>query len=199
MPFLIDPRKYTDNDISWEDVWPKDKQTNAYVSLGKRNGQTTALEGPIPYRFGGGKLLSADTLPDVLPGRWSRNMFVSERVKQAICALDRVSHNFIPLELDVKGTILKDTHFLFTTGDLTDAIIAEKSDVLPNYVESTGKLGFYSTPSKPQIVWKQTEIEGRAIWVDRYLSSQFFISGDLLQMLKDLGAGRFQAIPSFAE
>lgn len=177
MPYLIAPRRHTTDEIHWEDVWTDEQQGTDYGRLGKSHGREPAIKGPIPYRMYKGSQGRNGVLPDILPGRWSSDMIVSQKVREMIEKMDPVAHHFIPLDLTLKdGTEVHD-RFLFVTGDLVDGIIAEESQVTPKIFG--GKLGYYSVPGSPRIVWRADAIEGRAIWVDRYLHHYFVISDEL--------------------
>lgn len=177
MPHLLHFKTYLDTEIRWTDVWPREEWPQGYTALGKSHGQAPTLEGPIPYQMTGGKLPSGGALPDFMPGRMSGDMIVSAKVRDVINELDRVSHHFVPLELTLKDGSVVNTHSLFIAGDLVDGIIAEKSEVTPQIFG--GVLGYYNSPATPHIVWDARAIEGRAIWVDRYLKHEFAISDDL--------------------
>lgn len=177
MPYLIDPRRHTDDEIQWEDVWPDEKVDTEYVRLGGNHGQEPVLKGPIPYRIYKGSQGRNGILPDILPGRWACDMIVSQRLRKMIEDMDTVAHYFIPLDLTLKdGSIVHD-RFLFVAGDLVDGIVAEESQVTPKIFN--GKLGHYSVPGSPRIVWRADAVKDRAIWVDRYLRRQFAISDEL--------------------
>jgi hypothetical protein len=177
MPFLIHPRNYATGEIHWEDVWPIERQGDAYVNLGSQHGQTPALEGPIPYRMYKGRLGKSGSLPDIVPGRWDTDLIVSARVRALIREMDAFSHHFIPLELTLRDGTTVSSHFLFVAGDLVDGIVAEESEVLPKIFG--GKLAYYSVGGDPKIVWRADAISGRAIWVDKYLRNQVVISDEL--------------------
>jgi hypothetical protein len=195
MPFLIEPRTFMDDDISWEDVWPEEKLNNDYTLLGKMHGQTPAISGPVPYKLVGGRLSRDGGLPDIVPGRWSGDMIVSGRVKDVICELDQVSHHFIPLELDVKETVHKGTHFLVVIADCPDAIIEAKSEVKPKIINE--RFRYFTAPGDPKITFKKDAIEGRAIWVDKNLRRRFFVSDALMEQLRKWKSERFTTVPAF--
>jgi len=172
-----------------------ENQSNAYVRLGTSHGQPPALEGPIPYEMSGGKLSWGGLVPDITPGRWNSDMIVSARVREIIQDLDPIPHHFIPLELVLKKRTKVSTHFLFVAGDLTDAIIAEQSEVTPKIFDE--KLAYYSVPGTPKIVWNAEATSGRAIWVDRFLRRQFVISDELQSTFEAQRIERYEITPSF--
>lgn len=185
MPHLLITHTHKPGHIHWEDVWPREKQTEDYGRLGSWHGRTPALEGPIPYRMYEGRLEKGGVLPDLVAGRWSSDLIVSHRVRDLIEADDRVKHHFIPVDLTLKdGSEVTGQFFLFVAGDLTDGVVAEASNVTPEYIG--GKFLYYTYPGEPEISWRESAIEGRQIWVDKYLRRQIFISDALEAELRRL-------------
>lgn len=177
MPYLINPTRHTTDEIQWADVWTVEQQGPNYARLGSSHGQEPAIKGPIPYRMYKGSQGRNGVLPDILPGRWSADMIVSQKIREMIEGMDNITHHFIPLELTLKDGAQVRDRFLFVAGDRIDGIIAEESEVSPQFFG--GKLGFYFAPTSPKIVWRADAIAGRAIWVDRYLPNNIVICDEL--------------------
>ena len=194
MPHILLPRIHNSVEIQWEDAVPESELPDNYVRLGGLHGEPPVLSGPVKYRMHGGALNRGGTLPDILAGRWSSDMIVSSRVREIFDAHDRVSHHYIPLELELKDGRRVKSHFLFVAGDRIDGIDAQKSEVTPKIFG--GKLGYYSVPARPVICWKSDAIKGRAIWVDRYLPRFFGISDELKSIFEHEKITRFSLLPS---
>lgn len=190
MPYLINPRRHTADEIQWADVWPVEQQGDDYVRLGASHGQEPAIKGPVPYRMRKGSQGRNGVPADILPGRWLPDMIVSKKVRQIIEGMDRVLHHFIPLDLTLKDDTKVHDRFLFVTGDLVDGIVAEESEVTPKFFG--GKLGYYSVTGSPKIVWHADAIEGRAIWVDRYLPRHFVICDELEDAFQKAGIRHYR-------
>ncbi|MBB3993302.1 hypothetical protein GGR95_000930 [Sulfitobacter undariae] len=197
MPYLLLSNTFTNSEIQWDDVWRRDERPPEYVELGSSHGQVPALSGPIPYRMYKGRLLSGGVLPDITAGRWANDTIISARVKALIEDLDPVTHHFIPLNLTLKdGRQVDGEFFLFVAGDMIDGIIADKSDTTP--IVYDGRLAYYSVPGHPHITWRRDAIENRAIWVDKYLSTQICISDELFGKFSRLKLKRFDTVLSVA-
>lgn len=194
MPFLIKARNNLPGEVSWEDVWTEEQTPAGYVEMGTAHGKKPVVQGPIPYRLSKGRLRKEGEIPDIVPGRWSRDIIVSERVRDMIREEDPVAHHFIPLELTLKDGAMISTHFLFVAGDLIDGIDANASEVTPKIFG--GKLAYYSVGGDPRIVWCAEAIAGRAIWVDRYLIGQIIISDKLMKIFKDSKVEKFASTAS---
>ena len=196
MPFVFRTDGSRPGAVYWDDVWPEEVWPKDYARAGTRHGVDPNIPGPVPYKMRKGKLLPGGMLPDIMEGRWSSGLFLSRRVRKLIEANDWVQHYFIPLDFTLKdGSEVKGQYFQFIAGDLTDGVVAEASNVSPEYIND--KLAYYYyPPSSPEISWRPEAIQGRAIWKDRYLPLEFFISDFLEAELRRLHIKYYRTHPS---
>lgn len=96
-----------------------------------------------------------------------------------------------PLELTLPdGAVVTNQFFLFVAGDRADGIAPEASNVVPKHIG--GQFVYYTCPSRPEIAWRAASVEGRQIWVDRYLPGEIFISDALEARFRALGFAHYE-------
>ncbi|TCP35416.1 imm11 family protein [Rhodovulum marinum] len=195
MPYLLTTHTYRPEQIFWEDVWPIAEQPDGYARIGRGHGKPPMVEGPIPYRMYKGHLRDDGLLPDLIAGRWANDLIVSSRVRDLIESKDKVAHSFVPLDLTLEdGSTVSGQFFLFVSGERTDGIVPEASNVVPKYLD--GEFRYYTCPGEPEIAWRAKAIEGRRNWVDRYLPGEIFVSDDLAADVAKLGPATYDLKPA---
>jgi len=208
MPWILSPATYDHRMLSWAPIDENGEHADHHYITEIHQGGAVVLykemyepdysppESMLPLHFR--QSTNHKVLPDFMSGS-SKIIFVSQKLRRLIEDLDPETHHYFPITLHTKaGDVIENEYFLFKFGSfIDDGIIVDKSQVGPIVV--AGKLGFYSTPARPKLVWKKAKIAGRHVWADRYLKDRFCVSDAFFEEVSRLKIKLFDATESFEE
>ena len=208
MPYVLDIPKHLPGCLNWSDM-PQTPEDSSKATLLSRMGDE--IQPPIPfiqahYEEDLRLFPVPTTMPDIFQGRWSSSLFVSDRFREVVSELDPVEHLFQPVDLTMMdGTRYASGYYALGIGDRVEAIDAENSDLQAKFYDgrtfqsmktkgvkdflSDGKsLGqfMYFAPAlgEPFIQWRKEEIAGRHLWMDKFYTSEAFISDEMAKAFK---------------
>lgn len=220
MPYVLDIPKHLPGCLNWSDTPQTPEDSSKATSLSRMGGET---QPPIPFIQAhyeeNLRLFPVPTkLPDIFQGRWSANLFVSDRFRKVVSALDPVEHLFQPVDLTMMdGTRYAHGYYALGIGEQVEAIDPENSDLRAKFYDgktfrsmktrgvkdvlSEGKsLGqftyFAAALGEPFIQWHKEDIAGRHLWMDRYYTSEAFISDEMATAFKKEGITGLELRPS---
>jgi len=208
MPWIMRAETSDQRELYWQSIDENGDPANHHYITEVHQGGAVVLykemdepdysppESMLPLHFR--QSTNHKVLPDFMSGSGG-TIFVSQKMRRLIEDMDPETHHYFPITLHTKaGDVIENEYFLFKFGSfIDDGIIVDKSQVGPIVV--AGKLGFYSTPARPKLVWKKAKIAGRHVWADRYLKDRFCVSDAFFEEVSRLKIKLFRAIESFEE
>ncbi|WP_415402158.1 imm11 family protein [Tateyamaria sp. SN3-11] len=220
MPYALDIPKHLPGCLNWSDTSQTPENSSKATSLSRTGGET---QPPIPFIQAQYeedlRLFPVSTkLPDIFQGRWSASFFVSDRFRKIVSELDPVEHLFQPVDLTmIDGTRYHSGYYALGIADRVEAIDAENSDLRAKFYDgktfqslktkgvedvlsegrSLGQFTYFAAAlGEPFIQWRKEDIAGRHLWMDRYYTSEAFISDEMAKAFKKEGITGLELRPS---
>lgn len=221
MPYALDIPRHLPGCLNWSDLPGTPKDSAAPTRLRR---EPAKLLPPIPfiqehYEEDLKRFPVPRTLPDIFQGRWSGSFFVSERFRRVVSDMEAVEHHFQPVDLTMlDGTRFPTGYFALGIADFVVAIDAENSEVKAKFFDgkkfyylatdnsqNTGMrdksfsgdfFGYVGERGQPFIQWKEEQLDGRHLWVDKHYPSEAFISDALARAFKREGITGLSLRPS---
>lgn len=220
MPYALDIPRHLPGCLHWSDLPQTPAHSRAAMALNRVDCDVLL---PVPlvqthYEEDLKLFPIPDQLPDIFAGRWDSSIFVSERFKEIVSEMDPVRHLFQPVDLTMlNGTRYPYGYYALGIGDRVDAIDAVNSELAAKFhdgrtirslktkgvkdVMAQGKslgrfMHFTAARGEPLIHWREQQIAGRHLWMDKHYSSEAFLSDELAASFKKEGIKGLELRPS---
>lgn len=134
---------------------------------------------------------------DFTIGPFTSVTLVTVKFKNLVEKFEPGLHHFIPVEMhSLDGAVDGEGYFIFMPGQILDlSIVIDESDLMESSFKGVVRR-YGPTSQTPRIMWKESAVKGKHIWVDRFYQNGLAVSDQFYAEAKSLGLKGWLAMES---